>query len=50
MANRGLPLTGLRGGLTEPWVWFFSCLCFGLLRRERGVRHAPEPELLAVAA
>jgi membrane protease YdiL (CAAX protease family) len=31
MANRGLLLTGLRGGLTEPWVWFFSCLCFGLM-------------------
>jgi membrane protease YdiL (CAAX protease family) len=31
MANRGLLLTGLRGALTEPWVWFFSCLCFGLM-------------------
>lgn len=31
MANRGLLLTGLRGGITEPWVWFWTCLCFGLM-------------------
>ncbi len=31
LANRGLLLTGLRGRLTEPWVWFWSTFCFGLM-------------------
>lgn len=31
MANRGMLLTGLRGGLSEPWVWFWSTSCFGLM-------------------
>lgn len=31
MANRGLLLVGLRGGVTEPMVWFWSCLCFALM-------------------
>lgn len=31
MANRGLLLTGLRGSLSEPWVWFWTCACFGLM-------------------
>jgi membrane protease YdiL (CAAX protease family) len=30
-ATRGVLLTGFRGTLTEPKVWFLSTLCFGLL-------------------
>lgn len=31
MATRGARIVGLRGQLTEPWVWFLSTLLFGLL-------------------
>jgi membrane protease YdiL (CAAX protease family) len=31
MATRGALIVGLRGQLTEPWVWFISTLLFGLL-------------------
>ena len=29
--TRGLMIVGFRGTLTEPWVWFLSSACFGLL-------------------
>lgn len=31
LATRGALLVGLRGKLTEPWVWFLSTLLFGLM-------------------
>ena len=31
MATRGALIVGLRGKLTEPWVWFYSTLLFALL-------------------
>lgn len=31
MATRGALIVGLRGTLTEPWVWFISTLLFGLM-------------------
>lgn len=31
VATRGALIVGLRGRLTEPWVWFVSTLLFGLM-------------------
>ena len=31
LASRGALIVGLRGTLTEPWVWFLSTLLFGLM-------------------
>lgn len=31
IATRGVLLTGFRARFTEPWVWFSTCLLFGLL-------------------
>lgn len=31
VASRGVLLAGLRARFTEPWVWFSTCLLFGLL-------------------
>lgn len=31
MLCRGLGLVGLRGSMSEVWVWFVSCLIFGLI-------------------
>jgi membrane protease YdiL (CAAX protease family) len=31
LATRGALIVGLRGRLTEPWVWFLSTLLFGLM-------------------
>ncbi|GAB89224.1 CPBP family intramembrane glutamic endopeptidase [Gordonia rhizosphera] len=31
VSTRGVLITGFRARLTEPWVWFYSCLLFGLL-------------------
>lgn len=48
MASRGILITALRGRFTEPWVWFLSCLLFGLLHLPNWVFGAGPQAMLQV--